>query len=171
MPKERDLDKISDAEIRELERSTAQMPRVVMVIFLGIGVLSLGIAIILTVGTVRGRAREVRVRGYVVEVVSRRDQQGNEFYYPVVTFTLPDGTRKTVQIAEGTWPQPYEVDQEVTVAYDPQRPLQARIASDGNGWLSWIGPLITGFLGLTFLGAALFVRSFFQETTAHDGKG
>ena len=110
-----------------------------MAIFSGVAILSLGIAVILTVNAVRSRAREVRVPGYVVDMVVRRDQQGQEYYYPVVTFTLPDGTRKTVQLSEGTWPQPYEVDAEVIVAYDPQRPLRARIASDGSGWLCGSG--------------------------------
>ena len=166
MSKQDDSDKELEAEIREMERTTRQMPRVIVAIFSGIAILSLGIAAILTVGAVRSRAREVRVPGYVVDMVVRRDQEGQEYYYPVVTFTLPDGTRKTVQMSEGTWPQPYEVDAEVIVAYDPQRPLRARIASDGSAWLVWIGPIITGVVGLAFLGATFFALWFFKSELA-----
>jgi hypothetical protein len=52
------------------------------------------------------------------------------------------------------------------VAYDSRRPLQARIISDGSAWLPWIGPVITGFVGLAFLGAALFARWFFKPGPA-----
>jgi len=155
-------DKDLESDIQELERVSAQMPRLIVAIFMGIAMLSLGIAVVLTVGAARSRAREVRVPGYVVDMTVRRDQQGQELYYPVVTFTLPDGTRKTVQLAEGSWPQPYQVDEDVIVAYDPQRPLKVRIASDGSGWLVWIGPLITGAVGLAFLGATFFTRWFLK---------
>jgi len=37
-------------------------------------------------------------------MVTRKDEQGNEFHCPVVEFTLTDGSRKTVQMVEGSWP-------------------------------------------------------------------
>ena len=44
--------------------------------------------------------------------------------YPVVAFTLPDGSRQTVQIAEGSRPPAYKQDESVTIAYDPEQPRQ-----------------------------------------------
>jgi hypothetical protein len=171
MPKSRgdSSDRELEAEIRELERDSARMPGVIVAIFLGIAILCLGIAAVLTASAVRRLAREVRAPGYVVDMVARRDQQGNDVYYPVVTFSLPDGTPKTVQVAEGSWPPAHVIDEEVTVAYDPQRPLSARIASDGSVGLIWIGPLITALVGLAFLGVVLLVRGFFAPEPAKDG--
>jgi hypothetical protein len=130
----------------------------IVVIFLSVAILLLATTVLLAVSTGRRLAHEIRVRGYVVDLVMRRDQVGSEFYYPVVTFTLPDGSPRTVQLAEGSWPPAHEIDEAVTVAYDPHQPLDARISSDGSPLRMWIGPLITGVVGLAFLGATLLAR-------------
>jgi hypothetical protein len=54
----------------------------------------------------------------------------------------------------------HEVGDEVTVLYDPEHPLEARIQSIGSSALMWVLPGITGILGLGFLGAILAVRKF-----------
>ncbi len=92
-----------------------------------------------------------------------RDAAGDEFYYPVVRFVLPDGSRQTVQTSEGSWPPAYKVDPAVTVLYDPEHPDQARIASISSTLSLWIWPLVTGILGIAFLLATLLVRWVFSD--------
>lgn len=47
---------------------------------------------------------------------------------------------------------------EVTVRYDLEPPLQARIETLGSAALMWILAGITGILGLVFLGVVIFVQ-------------
>jgi hypothetical protein len=61
-------------------------------------------------------------------------------------------------MTEGSSVPSHEVGDEVTVLYDPDHPLNARIKSFGSYVLMWILPGITGILGLGFLGAVLIVR-------------
>jgi hypothetical protein len=75
---------------------------------------------------------------------------------------LPDGSRRTVQTTEGSWPPAYEVDELVTVLYDPEHTDQARIASLAGSLNLWIVPLITGILGVTFLLATLLAHRMFS---------
>ena len=81
-----------------------------------------------------------------------------DYYYPVVEFTSNDGRRHSAQMTEGSQSPSHEVGDEVTVRYDPQHPLDARIKSAGSDALMWILPGITGVLGLCFLAAVLVVR-------------
>jgi hypothetical protein len=93
------------------------------------------------------------------EYVNEQDRIVNEYAYPVVEFTASDGRLRSVQMSEGSWPPSHEVGEEVTVRYDPEHPLEARIESFGGNALMWILPGITGILGLGFLGAVLVVRA------------
>ena len=74
-------------------------------------------------------------------------------------FTASDGRLRSVQMSEGSWPPSHEVGEQVTVRYDPEHPLEARIVSAGSNLLMWILPGITGLLGIGFLGAVLIVRT------------
>jgi hypothetical protein len=103
------------------------------------------------------------VDGKVIELTVRQDDEGNEWYYPVVEFPLADGQLQTVQVSEGSWPAPYEKGEIVTVHYDPDRPLQARIQSASANAALWLGSLITGTLGITFLGITLTVRRILRR--------
>jgi hypothetical protein len=76
----------------------------------------------------------------------------------VVAFDLPDGTRRTLQLAEESIAPAYQVDESVTIAYDPEQPGNARIRSSSSTASMWILPLITGILGAAFLAATLFAR-------------
>ena len=126
-----------------------------------IALLFLGIALLmLTAATVSGvyvagiAAREVRTSGAVTALTVRTDVDGDDLYYPLVTFTLPDGARHTVQLPWGSRPPAYKVDQAVDVIYDPAQPDHARIASWFNLPDLWILPAITGGLGVAFVLAA-----------------
>jgi hypothetical protein len=58
----------------------------------------------------------------------------------------------------------HEVGDDVTVRYDPDHPLDARIKSFGSSALMWVLPGITGILGLAFLGAVIAVRKLMPPT-------
>jgi hypothetical protein len=85
-----------------------------------------------------------------------------------VEFVAQDGKRRNVQLSEGSFPPAYEVGDEVTILYEPEHPLDARIKSFGSSALMWILPGITGILGIAFLGAVLVVRRvmFTSEETS-----
>ncbi|MBN1454090.1 MAG: DUF3592 domain-containing protein [Anaerolineales bacterium] len=162
------FDKEFETEFRELERQTAGMPKVIISIFLGIGLLLSTIAAISTATTIRKLSREASAPGQVVDMVVRQSydsetQVVKEYFYPVVEFDLPNGTRKRIQLSEGSWPPEYEIGQPVTVLYDPAHPLDARIKSTSSLMLMWIFPGITGFIGIVFLGVTLFVSRFLRE--------
>jgi succinate dehydrogenase/fumarate reductase cytochrome b subunit len=159
----KDFDQEFEAEFRALERQSAGAPKIIVAVFLAVGVLMLVIALISTVSTIRAIALEVSAPGQVVDMTVRQSRDSetqaiNEYYYPVVEFDLPDGTPKRVQLSEGSWPPEYEVGQPVTVLYDPVKPLDARIKSTSSTILKWILPGITGIVGIVFLGITLLVR-------------
>jgi len=134
------------------------IPKAIIAVFLAVAVLMLAITAISAARNGLALAKEAVASGSVVDLIVRTDQNGNAFYYPVVAFTLPDGSRQTVQISEGSRPPAYKQDESVTIAYDPGQPGNARISSFSNTANMWILPLITGILGAAFLAATLFAR-------------
>lgn len=99
----------------------------------------------------------------MVDLVVRKEQDGNEFYYPVVEFYLPDDSLQTVQLTDGSWPAAFRKGEAVTVAYDPAQPRNARVKSAAGETGIWILPAITGFLGVAFLGATLLPAGFLSK--------
>lgn len=143
---------LKDGEIQSLKDDG--VTKVIFGLFLSISLLMLATAAISGVIAGRALSREVSTQGNVVELVMRRDSDGNEYYYPVVLFALPDRTLLTVQTSEGSWPAAYFKGEAVIVRYDPARPHKARIQS-GSGLISrWILTIITGLLGVCFLAAS-----------------
>ena len=134
------------------------LTKYIFLVFLAVAVLMLTISAITAVNTGRNLSREESAPGVVVDLVTRNDSAGQEFSYPVVEFTLPDGSRKTVQLSEGNWPPAYEKGEPVTVLYDPQWPLTARIKSSSGTVSRWTWSIITGVLGVAFVFATLFAR-------------
>lgn len=67
------------------------------------------------------------------------------------------------QSAPGKVVEVYEAGEEVTVLYDPQHPLDARIKSFGSSALMWVLPGISGMLGAAFLGGVMAVQKFMPE--------
>jgi hypothetical protein len=120
-------------------------------------------------------SKEQSAAGVVVDVVKRReyvneqDRVYNDYYFPVVQFTAVDGKIRQVQMSEGSSSQEYEQGNQVTVLYNSERPLDARIKSVGSSMLMWILPGITGILGIVFGGAVLVVRKFlFAESESSE---
>ena len=79
-------------------------------------------------------------------------------------FVSADGRRHSVQMSEGSSSPSQEVGDEITVLYNPEHPLDARVKSFGSSALMWVLPGITGILGLAFLGAVLVVRRFMPSS-------
>ncbi len=148
-----------ERDVAEMERSGRTLTRVLFFVFLGVAVLMLVIAVLTGISTQRKLAREVSTLAQVTALTERKDSQGNTFYYPVVSFELPavvggsGAERENVQLPEGSWPPSHRVGELVTVLYDPQNPLDARIASAGGTADLWIWTIVTGVLGVAFLGA------------------
>lgn len=160
---DKDFDKEFEEDMRELELQSKRFPTIIFSIFLGVAILTLTIAAILTFSASRKVLREESVQGYVVDLVVRKDQYGNDYYYPVVEFDLPDGTRLDVQLTQGSWPAPFVRGEPVTVAYDPAQPRKARIKTTEDTLVMYIGAMITGFIGVVFLGVSLAVRWLLKE--------
>jgi hypothetical protein len=158
-----------DPEFERMSKEVEQIngPKVeniILAVFTGIAVLMLLIAGIASFGNVTKMSRELNAPGTVVDMIQKREyvnQQDRiieEYYYPVVEYASQDGKAHKVQLNEGSSTPEYEIGDEVTVLYNPERPLDARIKSAGSAALMWILPGITGVLGIAFLGAVVVVR-------------
>jgi adenylylsulfate kinase-like enzyme len=156
--------KFDEKEFEEMQKSAAGMEKTVLGIFSGVAALMILIAVISSFINIQKIAKEESAPGRVVDVVVRRevvDQQNRivrDFYYPVVEFVAIDGHKRTVQMSEGSDSAYYEKGNEVTVRYDPEHPLDARIKSAGGNVLMWILPGVTGILGIAFAGAVFIVK-------------
>lgn len=155
-----------DAEIEKIDQEIQQnqgvaIEKIILPIFTGVAILMLLIAGISSVNNIRKVNREESAPGVVTDVkmersyVNEEDRVVEEFYYPVVEFTASDGRRRNIQMSEGSSPPSYEVGEEVTVLYEPDHPIDARIQSLSSTILMWILPGITGIIGIGFLIAVL----------------
>lgn len=158
--------KLDEKEIEELQKAADDptMERWVLGGFTAIAVIALLITVFSTFSNIQKIGKEESTPGRVVDVITRRevvDPQNNivrDYYYPVIEFVALDGHKRTVQVSEGSDSAFYEKGDEVTVAYDPEHPLDARIKSAGSSALMWILPSITGILGIAFAGAVFVVK-------------
>lgn len=158
--------KFDEKEFEELRKAAENptMERWVLGGFTGIAVLMILVALISSFSNVQKIAKEESAPGRVVDVVVRRELVNAEndivrdFYYPVVEFVAIDGHKRTVQLSEGSDSPYYEKGNEITVRYDPDHPLDARIKSVSSNALMWILPGITGILGIAFAGAVFIVK-------------
>jgi succinate dehydrogenase hydrophobic anchor subunit len=155
---------LDEKEFEELQKSSAGMEKILLGIFSGVAVLMLLIAGISSYFAIQKISKEESTPGRIADVVVRKeyineqDRITRDFYYPVIEFTASDGKKRTVQISEGSDSPYYEKGDEITVLYDPEHPLDARIQSAGSNALMWILPAITGILGIAFTGAVLVVK-------------
>ena len=158
--------KFDEKEFEKLrkEAENPAMERWVLGGFTGIAVVMILVAVIASFLNIQKISKEQSAPGRVVDVITRRevvDQQNKivrDFYYPVVEFVAIDGHKRTVQMSEGSDSAYYEKGNEITVRYDPDHPLDARIKSAGSNMLMWILPGITGILGIDFAGAVFIVK-------------
>ena len=159
---DRDFKKEVDAQ----KKTSVQAEKLILGIFSGVAVLMLLIAFGSAASAILKMSKEENAPGRVVEIVKRReyvneqDRVYQDYYFPVVEFVSADGRRHSVQMSEGSSSPSQEVGDEVTVLYNPEHPLDARVKSFGSSALMWVLPGITGILGLAFLGAVLVVRRF-----------
>ena len=161
-----EFDKNFDKEFKEMKTDSKTMENTILWIFSGVAVIMLLVAGISSFFNIQKLSKEQSADGVVVDVVKRReyvneqDRVYNDYYFPVVQFTAADGKTRQVQMSEGSTSQKYEKGNQVTVLYDSEHPLDARIKSAGSFALMWILPGITGTLGIVFGGAVLMVRKF-----------
>jgi len=158
--------KFDEKEFEEIQKAAADptMERWVLGGFTGIAVVMILIAVIASFLNIQKIAKEETAPARVLEVVknrqyiNERDGSYNDYYYPVVQFTASDGKTRKVQLSEANSSPTYEAGEEVTVRYDPEHPLDARIKSIASNMLMWVLPVITGILGIAFAGAVFVVR-------------
>jgi hypothetical protein len=170
------IDQEFEKEFAEFDREFAHKKtsnnaeKLILGIFSGVAVLMLLIAFVSSASAILKMSREENALGRVVEIVQRReyvneqDRVVQDYYFPVVEFASSDGRRHSVQLTEGSSTPSHEVGDDVTVLYNSDHPLDARIKSFGSSALMWILPGITGILGLGFLGAVLAVRKLMPFT-------
>jgi Protein of unknown function (DUF3592) len=147
-------------------------------IFGGVAVLLLGITATASYFAYQHRAQQQSAPGQVVAMTKRDILQSSdssrydrvtavqEYFYPVVTYALPNGDKKTVQTNDGSWPPAYEQGQAVTVLYNPAKPLQVEIQSTGSAIGPWILPMITGIVGVGFMIGTIVAYRVFPPAAA-----
>jgi uncharacterized protein DUF3592 len=165
-----EFDREFEKEFEAHKKTSANAEKLILGIFSGVAMLMLLIAFISSASAILKMNREESAPGRVADIVQRReyvneqDRVVQDYYFPVVEFVSSDGRRHSVQLTEGSSTPSHEVGDEVTVLYNPDQPLDARIKSFGSYVLMWILPGITGILGLGFLGAVLAVRKLMPST-------
>ena len=158
--------KFDEKEFEELRKAADDptMERWVLGGFTAIAVIMLLVTIVSIFSNIQKILKEESVPGMVVDVVKRRELVNEEndivrdFYYPVIEFVPSDGHKRSLQVNEGSDSPFYERGDEITVLYDPEHPLDARIKSASSNALMWVLPSITGILGIAFAGAVLVVK-------------
>ena len=158
--------KLDETEFEELRKAADDptMERWVLGGFSAIAAIMLLVTIVSIFSNIQKILKEESVPGMVVDVVKRRELVNEEndivrdFYYPVIEFVPSDGHKRSLQVNEGSDSPFYEKGDEITVLYDPEHPLDARIKSASSNALMWVLPSITGILGIAFAGAVLVVK-------------
>ena len=159
-----------DSEFEKIRKEVQQVngpsiEKIILSIFTGVAVLMLLIAGIASFNNIAKINREESAPARVVDMTKRleydeedRERIIGETYYPLVEFVAQNGQRHTVQLGEGSFPPAYEIGDQVTILYEPDRALDARIKSSASSALMWVLPGITGILGICFIGAVLMVK-------------
>jgi hypothetical protein len=165
-----DFDKEFKKDWEAHKKTSVKAEKIILGVFTGVAVLMLLIAVASSASAILKMNREESAPGRVVEIVHRReyvneqDRVVEDYYYPVVEYVSADGRPHTVHMTEGSSVPQHEVGEGVTVLYNPERPLDARIKSFGSSALMWILPGITGILGLAFLVAVIAVQKLMSPT-------
>lgn len=118
------------------------------ILFLGIGILLLIAAGILSFGTVRFLRDAAHADGVVIAL-----NAGGS--HPQIRFELPDG--RPISYSQGGWIAGYQVGDRVDVRYRASDPVAtATIAAIGSVW-AW--PIALAFLGTVFALAGMLNRT------------
>jgi len=150
-------------------RAGSSPEKLILNIFAGIAILMLLVTGFSVLSNIKKISAEETTSGIVVDIVIRHDYLNDqdriihEYSCPVVRFSAVDGRRRDVQMSACSDPPAFEIGDEVTVRYNPDKPLDARINSFGSNALMWVLPSITGILGLAFMGAVWLVRDLISS--------
>lgn len=103
----------------------------------------------------RGGRAVGRIVGHHEAMVERAKGAPRRFHFPVIEFRTASGEVATFRAATGRL-APAPLGTAVPVAYDPQHPARARLATFAA---TWAFPLLASLASLPFLVAGLFVLS------------
>jgi hypothetical protein len=123
--------------------------RASVALFLLVGIAMLGGSALLTAKARRLERTGIRVSGKVIRLDYTRGT-----FYPVVEFVTQGGQQVRFRGRSGSNPATFYPGETVTVLHEPDNPWNAVIESFGELWL---GPWITGVMGIAFSGVAIGV--------------
>ncbi|MGP3919121.1 DUF3592 domain-containing protein [Nonomuraea sp. 10N515B] len=129
---------------------------------IGLVLLCVGIALAASTASFLASANQTEgtVAGVTARTTTTRSSDGHirrsTSWYPTVEFTV-DGRRYSFLSSTGSNPPSHKEGESVPVAYDPDDPSNARVASF---WSAFLAPLIVGGIGVMFtpIGAVLFAK-------------
>jgi hypothetical protein len=163
---EKDFESDFETDPDLLKNTGDQVPKILFGVFLAVSVILITVASFTAASAYRRMSRELSAPGYIVDLVPHIDNEGETFYYPLVEFYLPDQSRRTVQLTEGSSLPGYQKDAEVVVLYDPVEPSNVRIKSAISGIGLWVLPIILGTMGVGFFaGAMLWLKIHLSDQT------
>jgi hypothetical protein len=119
------------------------------VVFLTVGIVALSIGGFSTVSRLSFQRSALTARGRVLRLERRSARRGSSAYRPVVEFLTRDEQEITFTSKVGNNPPAFQVDEAVTVLYDPEDPHDAYIQSLVQ---FWGGPLFAFLFGAVFAG-------------------
>ncbi len=154
---------------QEQRRQSDRFTWMMLGIFGSVGLILSLVAIIMAWNIHQRTLQEIEVQGVVQELRAGEFENGDIFYFPVVSFPLADGTRATAQFDEGRSTRNYLSGQTVTVRYEASNPDSARIQSPGSTAVRWVGPVLIGLVGAGFFAMTAFTwKVFRQEVSARE---
>lgn len=122
-------------------------------VFLAFGLLSGGIGAGFALNTYSFYQTAVETEGTVIEMVERRDSEGDVSYAPRVRFETNEREDITFTSSMSSNVFLHSVGDEVPVSYDPERPSRAKINTAAN---NLVAPLMFGIFGIIFGGIGVF---------------
>lgn len=129
------------------------MERLPGMIFFGIGLALLAVALVVGGMAISFRMGAERVTGTVSEVELRHYSDGNS-YCPIISFTTRLGQSYTHRSDVCSWPPSFERGDEAIIYYDPANPNRSQLDSFLGVWFI---PVLFGFMGLIFGGVGYFI--------------
>ena len=120
-----------------------------------VGLICSTLAVYSYISTSRFLASSIQVPGVVIQVVPKK-----QHYYPVVVYKDKAFNEHTFYSSVGSSPPRFEINQSVTVAYDPVHPDNVKIVEFTSLWLM---TFITGILGFLFLCVSVLMWVFRRQ--------